>query len=105
MDRVGLNKKRLERVLIDLATAVKKDLTTSIRELATDLKVHEKTVRRAIKQDLSPDLNPLDYATWGILENKTNANSHPNIGSLMTAFEEEENTLSIDFILKAWKSF
>ena len=32
----------------------------------------------------SPDLNPprLDCATWVVLENKTNATSHPNIGSL-----------------------
>ena len=43
----------------------------SIRKHINDLKVHEKTVRRAIKRDLSPDLNPLDYAIWGILENKT----------------------------------
>ena len=33
----------------------------------------------------SPDHNPLDYAIWGVLENKTNATSHPNIGSLMTS--------------------
>ena len=38
---------------------------------------------------LSPELNPLDYAIWSILENKTNATSHPNIGSLKTATEEE----------------
>ena len=40
-------------------------------------------------------LNHLDYATWGVLENvlenKTNATSHPNIGSLQTATEEEWN--------------
>ena len=27
----------------------------------------------------SVDLAPLDYAIWGILENKTNATSHPNL--------------------------
>ena len=27
-------------------------------------------------------LNPLDYAIWGVLENKTNVTSNPNIGSL-----------------------
>ena len=47
-----------------------------------NLKVHEKTVRTAIKQDLIPDLNPLYYAIWGVLENKTNTTSHPNIGSV-----------------------
>ena len=30
----------------------------------------------------SPHFKSLDYAIWGILENKTNATSHPNIGSL-----------------------
>ena len=37
----------------------------------------------------SPDLNPFHYAIWGILKNKTNANSYPNIGSLKTYIEEE----------------
>ena len=32
---------------------------------------------------------PPGYATWGILENKTNASSHSNISSLKTAIEEE----------------
>ena len=53
------------------------------------LKVHQKTVRTAIKQNLSPDLNPLDYPVWGVLENKTNATSHLIIGSLKTDIEEE----------------
>ena len=53
----------------------------------------------------NPDLNPLDYAIWGVLENKTNATSHPNIGSPKTAIEEEWNKMSEEFILKACKSF
>ena len=53
----------------------------------------------------SPDINVLDYAIWRILENKTNATSHPNIGSLKTAIEEEWNKMSKEFILKACKSF
>ena len=51
---------------------IKKD-PTSIRKHANELKVHKKTVRTTIKQDLSLDLNDLDYAIRGILENKTNA--------------------------------
>ena len=35
------------------------------------------------------DINPIDFAIWGLLENKTNATFHPHIGSLKTAFEEE----------------
>ena len=53
--------------------AIKKDPTTSIRKHANELEVHEKTVRTAIKQDLSPGLKPLYYTIWGVLENKTNA--------------------------------
>ncbi len=41
----------------------------------------------------------------GVLENKTNATSHPNIGLLKTAIEEEWNGMSEEFILKACKSF
>ena len=62
-------------------------------------------MRTAIKQDLSPDLNPFDYAIKGILENKTNAISHLNIGLLKTAFEEEWNKMPEEFILKACKLF
>ena len=49
----------------------------------------------------SPDFNPLDYVLLGVLENKTNATSHPNIGSLKTAIEEECNKMFEKFILKA----
>ena len=42
---------------------------------------------------LSPDHNPLDYAILGIFENKTNTTSHPNIGLLKTAIEEESNKI------------
>ena len=65
----------------------------------------KKTVRTAIKQNSCPDLNPLDYIMWGILEYKINATSHPNIGSLMTAIEEEWNKMTEEFILKVCKSF
>ena len=61
---------------------IKKDPTTSIIKHANELKVHKKTVWRAIKQDLSLDLNPHDYAVLGVLENKTNPTSHQNFGSL-----------------------
>ena len=53
----------------------------------------------------SPDLNPLDYAIGVVSENKTNAASHPNIGSLQTAIEEEWNKMSEELTLKACISF
>ena len=68
---------------------IKKDPITSIRKHTNESKVHEKTVRTSIKQDLTPDCNPLDNTIWGILENKINTTSHPNIGLLKTAIEEE----------------
>ena len=58
-----------------------------------------------LNKKISPDVNPLDYAIWGILENKTNPISHLNIGLLKTAIEEEWNKISEEFILKACKSF
>ena len=77
----------------------------SIRKHANELKVHKKTLRTAIKQDLSPGLNSLHYTIWGVLENKTNATSHPNIGLLKISIEEEWNKMSEEFILNACKSF
>ena len=62
-------------------------------------------MRTAIKQDLSPNLKPLDYTIWRVLENKTKATSHPNIVSLKTAIVGEWNKMAEEFILKACKSF
>ena len=68
---------------------IKMDPTESMKKYANELKDLEKTLRTAINQDLSPDLNPVNYAIWRVLENKTNATSHPSIHSLKTAIEEE----------------
>ena len=96
----GLNKKRKEGFLTALATVIKKDLTTSIRKNANELKVDVK-----IKQDLSPVLNLPDFTRWGVLENKTNETSHSNTGSLKTTGLEEWNIMSEKFILKTCKLF
>ena len=48
--------------LTALAMMIKKKPTISIRKHFNELKVHEETVKATIKQDLSPDFNPLDYA-------------------------------------------
>ena len=68
-----IEQKQKESFLTALATAIKKEPTASIRKHANELKVSEKTVRTAIKQDLNQDFNPVNYAIWGVLENKTNA--------------------------------
>ena len=91
--------------LTALTMVSEKDPKRLIRKYANELKVHEKTVRTAIKKELSPDLNPLDYVIWCVLENKTNATSHPNINAFKTAIEEEWNKMCEEFIFKAGSSF
>ena len=72
----------------------------SIKKHANELKVQKKTMRTAIKQNLNPDLKPLDYAIWGILENITNANSYQNFGLLKTAIVEDWNKMSEEIVSK-----
>ena len=66
----GLNRKQKDIFLTVLVTVIKKDHTMLIIKHANELKVHEKTVRTAVKQDLNPGLNPLDYVIQDFLENK-----------------------------------
>ena len=54
-----IEQKRKEGFLTALTTVIKKNPTTSIRRHANELKVHEKAVRTAIKEDFSPDHHPL----------------------------------------------
>ena len=96
-----IEQKHKEGFLTNRVTEIKRNSPTSIKKHANELKVHKKTVGTAIKQDFNQDLNPLNYAIWGVLENKTNATSHPNFVSLKTAIEEEWNKMSEEFILKA----
>ena len=77
----------------------------SIRKYANELKVHKKTVKTAIKQDLRSDLNSLITQYRVFLKTKQKATPHPNIGLLKIAIEEEWNKISEEFILKACKSF
>ena len=68
-----------------------------------------KNISEIIKVSLWPpssqNLNNLHYTIWNFLENKTNATSHPNIGSLKTSIEKEWNKIPGEFTLKACKSF
>ena len=111
MSEQKLNKNKKQQRIYDLLSAetqpkfLCQPYTKSIKKHVYESKVHEKTVKTAIKQDLSFDLNTLEYAMWSILENKTNATSSPNIGSLKTATEEEWNKMSEEFIFKAYRPF
>ena len=84
---------------------IKKGPSTSIRKHADELKVHEETVKTSIKQFSSTDFNSLDYAIQGVLENKTNTNFHPDIGSLKIAIEKEWDKMPEEFILKICRPF
>ena len=59
--------KNEKKALTALAAVIKKDLTAAIRKRDNELKVYEKTLKTAIKQDLSPDLIVYDYAIWVVL--------------------------------------
>ena len=60
---------------------------TAFLKYSNELKAHKKNLRTVIEQDLNPNLNPFENAIWGVLENKTNAASYPNIGLLKTAID------------------
>ena len=64
-----------------------------------------KIIKVSLCPPLSSDLNCIDYAIRGILENKTNATSHSNIGLLKTAIKKEWNKMYEEFIFTACKSF
>lgn len=49
----------------------------------------------------SPDLNPLDFSIWGMLEAKVNSRSHTSIDSLRKTIQREWSLLSADTVEKA----
>jgi len=53
----------------------------------------------------SPDLNPLDFAVWGVMDRNARATSHPNVDSLKTAIVESWGNISENFIKKSCKAF
>ncbi|EFO87874.1 hypothetical protein CRE_05599 [Caenorhabditis remanei] len=46
----------------------------------------------------SPDLNPLDYSIWGVLQNKVNAKPHSSIEALKKTLLKEWDALSPDYL-------
>ncbi|XP_076626017.1 uncharacterized protein LOC143344146 [Colletes latitarsis] len=53
----------------------------------------------------SPDLNPLDYYVWGVIERHTNKCRHPNINSLRAAIESEFTVMKRDQLKSACSRF
>ena len=55
----------------------------------------------------SPDLNPLDYSIWGILETRVNTIKHQSIESLKATLKKEWESLSMDMVratIDSWPS-
>jgi inhibitor of nuclear factor kappa-B kinase subunit alpha len=46
----------------------------------------------------SPDLNPLDYSVWGVLEARVNAMIHRSLNSLKQKLIKEWDRLSMDYV-------
>ena len=57
--------------------------------LRNQAKKMSETIVISLRPPSSLDLDLLDYVIWDILENKMNTTSHPNIGLLKSATEEE----------------
>uniref|UniRef100_A0A914D9D3 DDE-1 domain-containing protein n=1 Tax=Acrobeloides nanus TaxID=290746 RepID=A0A914D9D3_9BILA len=53
----------------------------------------------------SPDLNPLDYSMWSILEEKAYAKPHPNVKSLKRAFKKAWNEITLETLIKIVDNF
>uniref|UniRef100_A0A914BVA6 Transposase n=1 Tax=Acrobeloides nanus TaxID=290746 RepID=A0A914BVA6_9BILA len=53
----------------------------------------------------SPDLNPLDYAMWSILEEKACQKPHPNIESLKKALKKDWKEITLDTLVKIVDNF
>uniref|UniRef100_A0A914E5Z9 DDE_3 domain-containing protein n=1 Tax=Acrobeloides nanus TaxID=290746 RepID=A0A914E5Z9_9BILA len=53
----------------------------------------------------SPDLNPLDYAVWSILEEKACAKPHPTVESLKRALMKAWDEISVETLKKIMDDF
>lgn len=55
----------------------------------------------------SPDLNPLDYSVWGLLEARVNAKAHRSLEALKRSLIREWKKMSMDYIrasISCWRS-
>ncbi|KPU74657.1 uncharacterized protein Dana_GF26712 [Drosophila ananassae] len=53
----------------------------------------------------SPDLNPLDYYVWGVLERDTNKYPHNTVASLRTSIAKAMPEMNKDHLIRACKRF
>uniref|UniRef100_A0A914CZQ5 DDE-1 domain-containing protein n=1 Tax=Acrobeloides nanus TaxID=290746 RepID=A0A914CZQ5_9BILA len=52
-----------------------------------------------------PDLNPLDYSVWSILEEKACAKPHPNVESLKRGLKKAWNKITLETLIKIVDNF
>ena len=53
----------------------------------------------------SPDLNPMDYFTWGVIESRSNAVAHPNEKAQIVAIKRGFAELPHEQVVKACAGF
>lgn len=53
----------------------------------------------------SPDLNPLDYGIWGVMEREACATHHNSLETLKASITEAWDNLSDEFVVKTCRSF
>jgi len=53
----------------------------------------------------SPDLNPMDYAIWSILQEKACKKPHPNVESLKRALKKAWNEITLETLIKVVDNF
>lgn len=53
----------------------------------------------------SPDLNPLDYYMWGVVERETNQRSHNTTDSLKAAITRVMSKINKDHVMRACQRF
>ena len=53
----------------------------------------------------SPDLNPLDYSIWSVLQDKVQGSSHPNLEALKAHITEVWEAMEPSYIVKTCQSF
>lgn len=53
----------------------------------------------------SPDLNPLDYGVWSLLQQKVQSVSHPSLEALKASITKEWKKMEDDFVIRTCRSF
>ena len=84
----------------------------SMGKIAKDLRISKATVQTAIERGTidewppnSPDLNPLDYSIWSILEEKACQKPHPNVESLKRVLKKAWKEISLETLEKIVDNF